>query len=186
MKLKTITKLFISILIIVPAAIIINGFTMPQKNSVIVKPDDDDKPAEEVYKNIQVLKGMPSNDLHFDGFGYSNDAAAISGPHAGGGVNILSFTVSGLGLADVNDLLNPFGGPAGQGPVYFVADVYNTNSTGPGAGSTGLVAVTGSSVPVPEPGSLAIFGAALIGLGLVRHAAKAAALPIRFRLGGRR
>lgn len=70
MRLKIVTKLFISVLIIVPAAIIINGFSMPpknisQKNPVVVKTGDDDKPAEEVYKNIQVLKGMPSNDLHF-------------------------------------------------------------------------------------------------------------------------
>jgi hypothetical protein len=34
-----------------------NGFTF--KNS-----GDDDKPAEEVYKNIKVLKGMPAKDLH--------------------------------------------------------------------------------------------------------------------------
>jgi len=64
MKFNTVSKLFIGIFLIVPAAIIINGFTMPQKNLSHKKGGDDDKPAEEVYKNIQVLKGMPSNDLH--------------------------------------------------------------------------------------------------------------------------
>lgn len=39
---------------------LINGFIYnPNSNG-----GDDDKPAEEVYKNIQVLKGMPSKDLH--------------------------------------------------------------------------------------------------------------------------
>lgn len=108
-----------------------------------------------------------SQDLHFDGFGYADDAAATSGPHARNGLNTVSFTVSGFGLTDVNQLLNPFGGPAGQSPVYFAADVFNANANGPGAGNTGLIAVTGSPVPVPEPSSLAILGTTLIALGLL-------------------
>src|SRR5260221_2718307 len=46
-----------------------------------------------------------STDLHFDGFGYGSDAAATSGPHAGSGLNSLSFNVTGSGLGDVNELL---------------------------------------------------------------------------------
>jgi len=119
-----------------------------------------------------------SDDLHFDGFGYANDAAGNSGPHAGNGLNSFSFTVSGAGLSDVNELLNQFAGPAGQAPVYFVADVYNTNATGSGVGNTGLIAITGpgSPVPVPEPSGLAVFGTALIVLGL---AGRKAHLPAR-------
>jgi PEP-CTERM motif-containing protein len=108
-----------------------------------------------------------STGLHFDGFGYASNAAATSGPNAGSGLNSLSFNVAGSGLVDVNELLQPFGGPAGQGPVYFVADIYNANPSGPGAGNTGLVAVTGSPTSVPEPGSLAVFGASLVALGLM-------------------
>ena len=121
------------------------------------------------------------DDLHFDGFGYANDAVGSSGPHAGNGLNSFSFAVSGAGLSDVNELVNEFAGPAGQAPVYFVADVYNTNATGSsGAGNTGLVAVTGpgSPVPVPEPSGLALFGTGLIALGLASRR-RMAQLPVR-------
>jgi hypothetical protein len=121
-----------------------------------------------------------SDDLHFDGFGYANDAAGSSGPHAGNGLNSFSFTVSGAGLSDVNELVNEFAGPAGQAPVYFVADVYNTNATGSGSGNTGLIAVTGrgSPVPVPEPSGLALFGTGLVALGLAARR-RIAQLPVR-------
>ena len=43
---------------------IIEKDTSPVQKTSLKPGGDDDKPAEEVYKNIQVLKGMPSKDLH--------------------------------------------------------------------------------------------------------------------------
>jgi hypothetical protein len=93
-----------------------------------------------------------TNDQHFDGFGFSNDAAATTAPHAGSGLNDVSFTVSkGTSLTDVNDLLNLFNPAGGDGPAYFVVDAFNSNRSGPGAGNTGLLSVTGNISGVPEP-----------------------------------
>src|SRR5689334_20550077 len=109
-----------------------------------------------------------TNDLHFDGFGFSNDAAGTTAPSAGSAsaVNVLSFTVSKTGLSDVGQLLNLFNPAGGDGPAVVVVDAINRNTSGPGAGQTGLLSAVGTSTPVPEPASLAIFGAALAGLGV--------------------
>lgn len=110
-----------------------------------------------------------TNDLHFDGFGFSNDAAGTTAPSAGSAsaVNLLSFTVSKTGLNDVEQLVNLFNPAGGDGPAVFVVDAINRNTSGPGAGATGLLSAVGTSTPVPEPASLAIFGTALTGLGFV-------------------
>ena len=94
-----------------------------------------------------------TNDLHFDGFGFANNAAATSAPAAGdaAALNVVSFTVSKSTLTDVNQLLNLFSPAGGDGAVYFVADVINRNTSGPGAGLTGLIGITGSDPVVPEP-----------------------------------
>jgi PEP-CTERM motif-containing protein len=108
-----------------------------------------------------------TNDLHFDGFGFSNDAAATTGPHAGNGLSEVSFTVSkGASLTDVNDLLNLFSPAGGDGPAYFVVDAFNSNTSGPGAGNTGLLSVSGpgNQPSVPEPGTYVMM---TVGLGLV-------------------
>jgi hypothetical protein len=104
-----------------------------------------------------------TQDLHFDGFGYSQDAAATTGPHNGSGLQTVSFTVTKAGLSDVNFLLNPsFHG--GDGSMYFVVDA---GQTGPN-GSTGLLGVTDPSSPVPEPISLSLVGGGLLAVGLFR------------------
>ena len=46
-----------------------------------------------------------TNDLHWDGFGDSNDAAATTGPNSANGINEVTFTASKAGLTDVNQLL---------------------------------------------------------------------------------
>jgi len=113
-----------------------------------------------------------TSDQHFDGFGFFNNAAATTGPSAGnaGAQNVVSFTVSGAGLNDVEQLLNLANPLGGDGAAYFVVDVFNSNTSGPGAGQTGLVAVTGGGGhDVPEPETVALAALGLFSLAFMRR-----------------
>lgn len=93
----------------------------------------------------------------FDGFGQNwDDAVATTGPHAGSSdaVSGLSFTVTNTGgnFTSIYDLVGLATPEGGDGPAYFVADVYD-KKCGSGA-CTGLVGVSGiPSGSVPEPAS---------------------------------
>src|SRR5712671_2381142 len=107
-----------------------------------------------------------TNDQHFDGFGFVNDVGATTGPSAGSpsALNVVSFNVSkGSTLTDVNQLLNLANPAGGDGPAYFIVDAIDRNTSGPGAGNTGLLAVSGGETPnVPEPASFALLSSALV------------------------
>jgi hypothetical protein len=122
----------------------------------------------DLYSGSQGLApGCNTNDCHWAGFGYANNAAATDGPKRPDSLQELSFTVSKeTSITDVHQLLQQFVPPAGNGPAYFVVDacVWNAVTKKPGCSGTGLFAVT----QVPEPASLAILAAGLFALGFLR------------------
>jgi len=84
---------------------------------------------------------------------------------------ITGVAVAGLALIiPLNQLLNLANPAGGDGLAYFVVDAINRNTSGAGAGNSGLLAVTGSggSNNAPEPATLGLIGVALAGLGVAR------------------
>lgn len=106
--------------------------------------------------NTLPVGGTTAGNLHFDGFG-SFEYALVCTICGNGGTNPqagpLQFTITAGGLTAGNLAeLSSGGDPS----VFFVADVIGTN---------GLTGPVGANAVVPEPGTLALLGSGLVGLG---------------------
>jgi len=108
--------------------------------------------------------GVPTT-IHMDGtgdfeYGVVCDVCGTGSSNAQPGS--VNFTLTGTGLsaasfADVNT-------------NFFAVDIFNSATSGVGAGNTGLVDATGGGIIItstPEPGSFALLGGGLVALSLV-------------------
>jgi len=140
-------------------------------------------PASVTYSNLtsgfSVVNGTGLGNLtapnsnggiHVDGFGYFDYGVncdicgtGSTSPFFG----ILSFDVTAAGLT-INSLTPSQNGSPN---AYFVADIYSplTGNTGPVDAS---VPNLNTQTSVPEPNSLAVFGSALLGFGMIRRRRK--------------
>lgn len=99
----------------------------------------------------------------FDGFGDFDRAAATTSLANNAGSNTLSFLITRSG--GFTSIQNIVGQSTGGTPVYFVADVYFSGSTG----LIGVSTLNGFSNNVPEPVTSALVGTGLLSLLFLRR-----------------
>jgi PEP-CTERM motif len=106
--------------------------------------------------NFSLTSGN-AGSLHFDGFGDFQYSIQLNEAQGAGGAQAspLSFDILATGLTESSFTTN-------AGGWFFGVDVYNTAN-----GNTGPTG-TGGASPVPEPGTIGLLGAALVGIGFCR------------------
>lgn len=107
---------------------------------------------------FSLASGTAGSD-HFDGFGNFQYSIEMSGAQGAGGAqpSPLSFDIIASGLTE-----SSFTGNAGN--WVFGVDVYNSAKTGTGAGNTGPIGASISSVPEPSEFGFLVGAVALLGL----------------------
>jgi len=116
---------------------------------------------------FSLFSGTAGSD-HFDGFGSFQYSIVMSGSQGAGGAqpSPLSFDILAAGLTESSFV----GNGDKTGNWVFGVDVYNSASTGTGAGNTGPIGASVSAVP--EPSVVGLLCAALVGIVLWRKTAR--------------